>query len=72
MWGITSSIKDAIRQAPMAFLEGISDVFIKPPQKLVALWQGLSPEDQELFKKALLSGARVGAKALIKYAEENH
>lgn len=71
MWGITSSVTDAIRQAPMAFLNGVADVFIKPPKKLLSMWQGLSPEDQELFKKAALAGARMGAKALIANAEKS-
>ena len=71
MWGITSSVKDAIRQSPMAFVNGIADIFIKPPQKLADMWEGLSPEDQELFKRAALAGARVGAKALIAYAEKS-
>lgn len=65
MWGITSSITDAARQAPLAFAQGVADIFIKPPQKMVEMWQGLSPEDQELFKKAALAGARLAAKMLI-------
>jgi len=55
----------------MAFVNGIADIFIKPPQKLADMWEGLSPEDQELFKRAALAGARVGAKALIAYAEKS-
>lgn len=69
MWGITSSITDAFKQAPAAFLQGISDAIIKPPQKLVELWDGLSEEDKELFKKAAMAGLRVGARALIAYAD---
>jgi hypothetical protein len=66
MWGITSSVTDAARQAPMAFMQGVADIFIKPPQKMIEMWEGLSPEDQKLFAEAALAGARIVAKMLIK------
>ena len=66
MWGITGSITDAARQAPMAFMQGVADIFIKPPQKMIEMWQGLSSEDQKLFAEAALAGARIAAKMLIK------
>jgi hypothetical protein len=66
--GIKSNILGAVQQAPMAFMQGLADIFIKPPQKLIEIWNGLSPEDQALFKQAALAGARVGARALIAYA----
>lgn len=65
MWGITSSITDACKQAPKAFLEGLVKALISPPQQLIGIWQGLSPEDQELFKQALIAAARLAAKAVI-------
>jgi len=66
MWGITSSVTDAARQAPMAFMQGVADIFIKPPQKMIEMWEGLSPEDQKLFAEAALAGARIVAKMLVK------
>lgn len=64
--GIKSNLTGAVRQAPMVFIQGIADVFVKPPKKMVELWQGLSPEDQKLFAEAALAGARIAAKLLIK------
>ena len=68
-WGLPDLKKDipeALRAAPMAFFQGVADIFIKPPQKIVEMWQGLSPEDQKLFAEAALAGARIAAKMLIK------
>lgn len=64
--GIKSNVLGAVEQAPMAFMSGISKLFIEPPQKLVQMWQGLSPEDQKLFAEAALAGARLIAQMLIK------
>jgi hypothetical protein len=69
MWGLPDlkkDIPDALRAAPIAFVHGIADIFIKPPQKLISMWEGLSPEDQKLFAEAALAGARIAAKMLIK------
>ena len=64
--GIKGNLLGAVQQAPMAFMQGIADVFVKPPQKMVELWDGLSPEDQKLFAEAALAGARLLAQLLIK------
>jgi len=64
--GIKSNVLSAVEQAPMAFMRGISMIFIEPPKKLVEMWEGLSPEDQKLFAEAALAGARIVAQMLIK------
>lgn len=52
-----------------AYLLGIASHILEivkaPSQRAITLWNGLSPEDQKLFKEAALAAAKMAAKALI-------
>lgn len=62
---IKGDILGAVSEAPRKFIEGIYSVISAPPSWMIKTWNGLSDEDKELFAKAALSAARLGAKALI-------
>lgn len=62
---IKGQILKAAREAPGQLVEGILDVVMAPPKRAVAVWDGLSEEDKELFKKAAISGAKIAARMII-------
>jgi hypothetical protein len=49
----------------LVICEKILDIIKAPSEKALAAWEGLTPEDRELFKRAALSAARLTAKAIV-------
>lgn len=58
-------IRKAIFNAPKDLLEGLLRVVSAPPKAAVQFWNRIPEQDQELFRQAGLSAARLAAKAII-------
>ena len=65
MFGIKKEILGAVKEAPRVLVDSIFNVITAPPAKAVEMWQGLPPEDKELFKQAAISGIRITARMII-------
>lgn len=58
------------RKLPAHFIQGIIDLLEVPfkiPKKAWKLWESLPNEDRALFRKAVLSAAKIAAKKAIEY-----
>ena len=63
-------LANKVEKIPREFVEGIIDVFEKPPTQIAEWWDDLSEEDRELYKKAFWGAVKLGAKQLAKYADD--